>query len=96
MEKFYKEYNKNNDYVAILGVYSSNLGRERNKGYIEKFLNEEEHTFPVVVDEGRSLVYQYGISAFSSNLIGIGVIIQYFAKFQKDSSTVTWLNEVLK
>ncbi|MGL5312401.1 MAG: cytochrome c biogenesis protein CcdA [Peptostreptococcaceae bacterium] len=79
MEELYKEYNQNNDDVAILGVASPNIGREGNQESIETFLNEEGHTFPVVFDDGGSLVYQYGISAFPSTLIidKDGYIVQY-------------------
>ncbi|WP_455538196.1 cytochrome c biogenesis protein/redoxin [Terrisporobacter sp.] len=45
IEALYKEYNENNDDVAILGMASPNLGREGNKEYIEEFLKEEGHTF---------------------------------------------------
>ncbi|RDY27664.1 cytochrome C biogenesis protein CcsB [Romboutsia weinsteinii] len=79
MEELYKEYNKNNDDVVILGVASPNLGNEGDQGHIEKFLKDEGHTFPVVFDEGGSLVYQYGISAFPTTFIidKEGYITQY-------------------
>lgn len=69
IDELYKEYNKNNDDVVILGVASPNLGREGDQEHIEKFLEDEGYTFPVVFDDGGSLVYQYGISAFPSTLI---------------------------
>lgn len=69
IEDLYKEYNKNNDEVVILGVASPNLGREGNQEHIKKFLEKENHTFPILFDEGGSLVYQYGINAFPSTFI---------------------------
>lgn len=69
IEELYKEYNKNRDDVIILGVASPNLGSEGSKEDIEKFLNEEGYTFPVVFDEGGSQIYQYGISSFPSTFI---------------------------
>lgn len=79
IEELYKEYNKNNNDIVILGISSPNLGREGNKEYIEEFLKEEGYTFPVLFDEGGSLVYQYGINAFPSTFIidKKGDIMQY-------------------
>ncbi len=69
IEELYKEYNKNNADVVILGVASPNLGSEGSQEDIEKFLKEEDYTFPVVFDEGGSQIYQYGISSFPSTFI---------------------------
>lgn len=79
IEELYKEYNKNNDDVVILGVASPNLGREGDNDHITNFLKEENHTFPVAMDEGGSLVYQYGINSFPSTFIidKEGYITQY-------------------
>lgn len=79
IEELYKEYNKNNDDIVILGVASPNLGRERNEEYIKNFLKQEGHTFPVVFDEEGSLVTQYGINSFPSTFIidKDGYITQY-------------------
>lgn len=79
IEELYKEYNENNNDVVILGLASPNLGREGDQEHIEKFLKDENHTFPVVFDEGGSLVYRYGINAFPSTLIidKDGYITQY-------------------
>ena len=79
IEEIYKNYGENKDDVVILGLASPNLGREGNQDYIEKFLNEENYTFPVLFDEGGSLVFQYGINAFPSTFIidKDGYITQY-------------------
>lgn len=79
IEDLYKEYNKNNDDVVILGIASPNLGREGNKEYIINFLKEDKYTFPIVFDEGGTQVYQYGINAFPSTFIidKEGYITQY-------------------
>lgn len=69
IEELYKEYNKNNDDVAILGVASPNIGNEGTKSDIEDFLRDENYTFPVVFDEGGNLIYQYGINSFPSTFI---------------------------
>lgn len=79
IEELYKEYNKNNDDIVILGIASPNLGREKDEEYITNFLKEEGYTFPVAFDDGGSLVYQYGINAFPSTFIidKEGYITQY-------------------
>lgn len=97
IEDLYKEYNKNNDDVVILGIASPNLGNEVNQEHIEKFLKDEGHTFPVVFDEGGSLVYQYGISAFPSTFVidKDGNISQY-VRGGLDKNTMKYLIEVSK
>lgn len=69
IEELYKEYNKNNDDVAILGVASPNIGNEGTKSDIEDFLKDQNYTFPVVFDDGGNLIYQYGINSFPSTFI---------------------------
>lgn len=79
IEELYKEYNKNIDEVIILGVASPNLGQEGDAKHVKDFLKQEGYTFPVLLDEGGSLVYQYGISSFPSTFIidKDGYITQY-------------------
>lgn len=79
IEELYKEYNKNTDKVIILGVASPNLGQEGDAKHVKDFLKQEGYTFPVLLDEGGSLVYQYGISSFPSTFIidKDGYITQY-------------------
>lgn len=69
IEELYKEYNENKNDVIILGVASPRLGNEGSKKDIEKFLKDEDYTFPVVFDEGGSQIYAYGISSFPSTFI---------------------------
>ncbi|CEO12535.1 cytochrome C-type biogenesis protein [[Clostridium] sordellii] len=79
IEELYKEYSKNTDGVVILGVASPNLGQEGDAKHVKDFLKQEGYTFPVLLDEGGSLVYQYGISSFPSTFIidKDGYITQY-------------------
>ncbi|WP_195940116.1 cytochrome c biogenesis protein/redoxin [Romboutsia sp. 1001713B170131_170501_G6] len=97
IDELYKEYNKNNDDVVILGVASPNLGREGDQEHIEKFLEDEGYTFPVVFDDGGSLVYQYGISAFPSTLIidKEGYINQYVPGAM-NKETMKYIIEIAK
>lgn len=69
IDELYEEYNKNQDDVVILGVAAPNLGREGSEEHIKKFLEENNHKFPVVFDDDASMVYGYGISAFPSTFI---------------------------
>ncbi len=69
IEQLYSEYNKNNDDVIILGLASPNLGNEVSQSDIEKFLKDENYTFPVMFDEDGSLTYQYGINSFPSTFV---------------------------
>lgn len=69
IDELYEEYYKNQDDVVILGVAAPNLGREGSENHIKEFLEENNYTFPVVLDESASMVYGYGISAFPSTFI---------------------------
>ncbi|HCQ6175705.1 TPA: redoxin family protein [Clostridioides difficile] len=79
IEQLYKDYNKNNDDVVILGVASPNLGREGSREQVVNFLKDQGYTFPVVLDEDGALAYQYGINAFPTTFIidKEGYVTQY-------------------
>ncbi|HBF3688964.1 TPA: cytochrome c biogenesis protein/redoxin [Clostridioides difficile] len=79
IEQLYKDYNKNNDDVVILGVASPNLGREGSREHVVNFLKDQGYTFPVVLDEDGALAYQYGINAFPTTFIidKEGYVTQY-------------------
>lgn len=69
IDELYEEYGYNEEDVVILGVASPELGREGSKESIVEFLEDNNYTFPVVMDDYGSMVYGYGISAFPSTLI---------------------------
>ncbi|EGT4879240.1 cytochrome c biogenesis protein/redoxin [Clostridioides difficile] len=79
IEQLYRDYNKNNDDVVILGVASPNLGREGSREHVVNFLKDQGYTFPVVLDEDGALAYQYGINAFPTTFIidKEGYVTQY-------------------
>lgn len=79
IEQLYKDYNKNNEDVVILGVASPNLGREGSREHVVNFLKEQGYTFPVALDEDGALAYQYGINAFPTTFIidKEGYVTQY-------------------
>lgn len=94
IEQLYKEYNKNNKDVVILGVASPNLDREGSKENIIKFLQQEKYTFPVVMDNNGELAYKYGISAYPTTFIidKEGYITQYVPGAM-DKQTMKYLIE---
>lgn len=94
IEQLYKEYNKNNKDVVILGVASPNLDREGSKEDIIEFLQQDKYTFPVVMDNNGELAYQYGISAYPTTFIidKEGYITQYVPGAM-DKQTMKYLIE---
>ncbi len=69
IQELYEEYGLNKDDVVILGVAAPNVGREGSKEDIIAFLEENEYTFPVVMDESSEVFQQYGISAFPTTFM---------------------------
>ena len=68
IEELYKEYNLNKDDVIFLGVAQPG-GREQNIAGIKKFLNDQNHTFPVVFDETGDVFYNYHISSLPTTFM---------------------------
>lgn len=94
IEQLYKEYNKNNKDVVILGVASPNLDREGSKEDIIEFLQQEKYTFPVVMDNNGELAYQYGISAYPTTfIIGKEGYITQYVPGAMDKQTMKYLIE---
>ncbi|WP_304509135.1 cytochrome c biogenesis protein/redoxin [Anaerotignum sp.] len=69
IQEIYQEYGLNKEDVIILGVAAPNLGREGNKDEVIEFLEENNYTFPVVMDENHDIFQQYGISAFPTTFM---------------------------
>lgn len=69
IEEIYNEYGENSNNIIILGVAAPNLGREGSEEEIVSFLEENNYTFPVVMDFGGELVYKYGIGGFPTTFI---------------------------
>jgi cytochrome c-type biogenesis protein len=74
IQQLYKEYNLNEDEVVFLGVanpksaaYPNN--QDGTKDEIEKFLTENEYTFPVVFDETGEVFQNYYISSFPTTFM---------------------------
>lgn len=69
IQEIYEEYGLNEEEVVILGVAAPNLGREGSKEEVIGFLEENNYTFPVVMDENHDIFQQYGISAFPTTFM---------------------------
>lgn len=69
IQEIYEEYGENQSDVIILGVASPNTGREGSLESITAFLEENNYTYPVVMDDGGSLAYYYGISAYPTTFM---------------------------
>ena len=69
INELYEEYKNNQDDVVILGVAFPNMGREGTEEDIKVFLVNNNYKFPVVFDEGGTMVIEYGINAFPSTFI---------------------------
>lgn len=69
IQKLYEDYGSNEEDLIVLGVAGPNMGQEGDIDSIKDFLEENEYSFPVVMDEDGSLFYQYGISAFPTTFM---------------------------
>ncbi len=69
IQEIYEEYGENQSDVVVLGVASPDTGREGNVESIAALLEENNYTYPVVMDTGGSLAYYYGISAYPTTFM---------------------------
>ena len=68
IQKLYEKYKDSED-VVILGVAAPDYGNEGSIAEITTFLEENELTYPVLMDERQQLFYGYGISAFPTTFM---------------------------
>ena len=69
IEELYQEYGYNKEDVVILGIAAPNLGQESDIAHITNFLEENEYTFPVVMDEDGSMFQAYGLRSFPTTFM---------------------------
>lgn len=69
IQEIYEDYGNNEEDVIILGIASPNYGREGSAEEIAAFLEENEYTYPVVMDEGGLSAYTYGVSAYPTTFM---------------------------
>ncbi len=64
IQALYESYGKNEKDVVILGVAAPKYGQEGSQESIQSFLNENEYSYPVLMDEGGGTFQKFGISSF--------------------------------
>lgn len=69
IEKLYEKYGNNEEDLIVLGVAGPNQGNEGSQQDIEAFLEENNFTFPVVMDESGGVFANYGIRAFPTTFM---------------------------
>ncbi|ONI46476.1 cytochrome C biogenesis protein, partial [Candidatus Epulonipiscium fishelsonii] len=73
IQKLYENYGMNSENVIILGVASPNdqnpYTQERSKEDVINFLEQNEYTYPTIMDINGDLVMQYGISAYPTTFM---------------------------
>jgi cytochrome c-type biogenesis protein len=68
INELYNEFKDSED-VAILGVTFPNLGNEQDVAGVTGFLDDNGYDFPVMMDEGASLMQPYYITAFPTTYL---------------------------
>ena len=69
IQKMYEDYGGNEEDLIVLGIAAPGYGDEGTVEEITEFLNENQYTFPVVMDETGEMFYRYGISAFPTTFM---------------------------
>lgn len=70
IQKLYETYDTEGEYgVIVLGVAAPNYGQEGSEEDIRIFLEENEYTYPVLMDEGGALFEAYGIYSYPTTLM---------------------------
>lgn len=69
IQKLYEKYGQNKEDLIVLGVAGPNMGREGDVEHIKNFLEDNNYTFPVVMDEEGLSFYQYGIRAYPTTFM---------------------------
>lgn len=69
IQELYEKYGENKEDLVVLGLASPNFGNEGSEAEISSFLEENNYTFPVVMDEGGSISSGYGIRAFPTTFM---------------------------
>jgi len=69
IQQIYEENGSNGGDVVVLGIDAVNTGREGSASDVAAFLSDKGYTYPVVMDEGGSVLNKYGISAFPTTFM---------------------------
>ena len=68
IQVLYEKY-KDSDNVAVIGVAAPDYGQEGSEEEIKAFLEENEITYPVLMDRNQSLFYGYGVNAYPTTFM---------------------------
>ncbi len=70
IQELYEEYSQMEDPdVVFLSVAFPNMGQEQDVDGIKSFLDDNGYTYPVLMDEGGSLVVPYYITAYPTTFL---------------------------
>ncbi|MCR5556811.1 MAG: redoxin family protein [Butyrivibrio sp.] len=69
IQELHEKYSQEGSDVVILGVAFPNMGNETDIEGISKFLDDNDYTYPVLMDEGATLQLPYYITAFPTTFI---------------------------
>lgn len=70
IQKLYEKYSKDTEEeVVVLGVAGPQMGNEKTEEEIIEFLEENELTYPVLMDTDWTLFQGYGISSFPTTFM---------------------------
>lgn len=70
IQQLYDSYSREGeDALIVLGVAGPEMGKEGTVEDITAFLEENDYTYPVLMDTDGSLFYGYGISAFPTTFM---------------------------
>ena len=69
IQALYEKYSKEDSDVAVLGVAFPNMGSETDIEGVTRFLEENGYTYPVLMDEGATLMSPYYITAYPTTFI---------------------------
>ncbi|MEA4921432.1 MAG: cytochrome c biogenesis protein/redoxin [Clostridiaceae bacterium] len=64
IQKLYENYGSNEDDIVIISIACPNYYKETSQQKIEKFLDENEYTYPVLFDADAATLEAYGVSSF--------------------------------
>lgn len=97
IQSLYEDYGLNEEDVIVLGVSAPNMGQEGSISYISEFLEENDYTFPVLMDTTYSLFNGYAIMAFPTTFMidGNGDVFGYIASMLSKDIMVDIVEQTL-
>lgn len=69
IQELYEDYGNNESDIIILGIASPDYGREGSVEQVTAFLEENEYSYPVVMDHEGTMAYSYGVNAYPTTFM---------------------------